>query len=657
MKTFAFSLWFLVVGCVGSNRAPIVADRDGGVEMSDAVADVGSPDSVDAVDSPLACVGDECVPPCESDEECDDGVACTGDLCDKGRCSHAPTHAACDDARACDGIERCDPLSPSRDARGCIVGIPIACDDGVDCTTDSCDDDSGECSSVVRDDACAEGQRCDRADDCVGDCATDGDCDDGMFCNGEERCDVAAGCVAGDPPTCDDGVECTADACDPLADACIAPPDHARCGDGDLCFADSGCRVVECFTDTDCDDGLYCDGVERCVRDRCMLGHAPDCADDVACTVDLCDEGADACAHVENDRACDDGNFCNGGEFCDVSDGCLVGEPPTCDDTNACTSDACDDGRGACTHVSIAAACDDGQFCNGAERCDVVLGCTMGLVPICDDGVSCTADSCDDDAGGCMHVPDDATCGDGIYCDGAEVCDKFAGCVAGPMPTCDDGVECTSDRCDVARDACVHDAPDRDVDGHRDLACGGDDCDDADAGAHPGAGERCNGRDDDCDGMVDEALGQSSCGVGACNRVVDNCAGGAPQMCMPGAPAPEFCNRADDDCNGAVDDHVCGNAACEAACGETACSCAADCGPTCGDGCCTGGETCGSCFTDCHLPGAICCPGRMRCNGANIEQCSADGAQWSPGGRCTNGCLMMGPNGACCARPDGGGCA
>jgi hypothetical protein len=43
---------------------------------------------------------------------------------------------------------------------------------------------------------------------------------------------------------------------------------------------------------------------------------------------------------------------------------------------------------------------------------------------------------------------------------------------------------------------------DRDGDG---FAC--DDCDDRDAGVHPGAAEACNQRDDDCSGVVDDAAG------------------------------------------------------------------------------------------------------------------------------------------------------
>jgi N-acetylneuraminic acid mutarotase len=47
-------------------------------------------------------------------------------------------------------------------------------------------------------------------------------------------------------------------------------------------------------------------------------------------------------------------------------------------------------------------------------------------------------------------------------------------------------------------------ATDADGDGHR--VCEGD-CDDLDPAAHPGAAEACDGQDDDCDGIVDEACG------------------------------------------------------------------------------------------------------------------------------------------------------
>jgi uncharacterized protein (TIGR03382 family) len=48
--------------------------------------------------------------------------------------------------------------------------------------------------------------------------------------------------------------------------------------------------------------------------------------------------------------------------------------------------------------------------------------------------------------------------------------------------------------------------PDADGDGYLDVACGGTDCADADPAVYPGATEICdNGRDDDCDGLIDQA--------------------------------------------------------------------------------------------------------------------------------------------------------
>lgn len=46
------------------------------------------------------------------------------------------------------------------------------------------------------------------------------------------------------------------------------------------------------------------------------------------------------------------------------------------------------------------------------------------------------------------------------------------------------------------------DCVDADADGYEDEACGGDDCDDGDAEVHPGAGELCDLKDNDCGGSL-----------------------------------------------------------------------------------------------------------------------------------------------------------
>ncbi|MDP2310815.1 MAG: polysaccharide lyase family 7 protein [Pseudomonadota bacterium] len=96
------------------------------------------------------------------------------------------------------------------------------------------------------------------------------------------------------------------------------------------------------------------------------------------------------------------------------------------------------------------------------------------------------------------------------------------------VPTDDTGCPASLEVCDGVDNDCnglVDDFPedggvwyaDVDGDGHGDasspiLACeapagavaGSDDCEDADPAIHPGAGEICNGLDDDCDGALDD---------------------------------------------------------------------------------------------------------------------------------------------------------
>jgi hypothetical protein len=128
---------------------------------------------------------------------------------------------------------------------------------------------------------------------------------------------------------------------------------------------------------------------------------------------------------------------------------------------------------------------------------------------------------------------------------------------------------------------------DADGDGHGDpatgpfLRCGpsaglsatADDCDDADPLVFPGAIEACNGRDDNCNGLIDEGLGTTmtwpdldgdghgdargtgELGCATSKRAAnhDDCDDSDPHV-FPGAP--EICDQKDDDCDGQVDEGV-----------------------------------------------------------------------------------------------------
>ncbi len=153
-----------------------------------------------------------------------------------------------------------------------------------------------------------------------------------------------------------------------------------------------------------CSDGLFCNGVETCIDGQCIDGAAPNCDDGITCTVDTCDEATDACINAAQDSRCDNGLFCDGAETCNAASGCVTGTAP-------CPGQLCDEPTDTCVDVDCLtdANCSDGLFCNGVETC-VANVCVPGTPIVCDDGVACTADSCDENANVCVFVPDNGSC-------------------------------------------------------------------------------------------------------------------------------------------------------------------------------------------------------------------------------------------------------
>jgi hypothetical protein len=165
-----------------------------------------------------------------------------------------------------------------------------------------------------------------------------------------------------------------------------------------------------CEVDSDCDDGLFCNGAETCNvgTGTCQAGTPVECGDDgISCTDDECDEQTDSCKSTPNDANCDDGLFCNGAETCDASQDCQAGAAPNCDDGVSCTDDSCNEGSDSCDNIANDANCDNGQFCDGVETCDPALDCQVGPGDPCAPGEICDEvnDSCDN-----ICAPKNASC-------------------------------------------------------------------------------------------------------------------------------------------------------------------------------------------------------------------------------------------------------
>lgn len=292
----------------------------------------------------LVSEGGECV----QHWDCVEGTACEADPPDSPtlRClAPAQDGDRCGGSRTCDVDLFCtdnETCAPAIAAGGDCVNDPLG---GRECVVGTfCDeDDTGLCQPLLAEDSA---------------CADDGQCEDGLFCEGADS--------LADPPvlgTCAPIPAAVADRqpCDPAADVCAQLCSTCRpesAGGPTLCL-DRGAAGAYCEDDDACRNGFACDlGTNECTAlppsELPGLGEACDPnegCDEGFCAGGSCVEGNDGDPCDPDYLECADDNIC-----------VVVGTAGTCNAPPA-VGEAC-----------LEEQCAADAFCNASGQCEALRG-------------------------------------------------------------------------------------------------------------------------------------------------------------------------------------------------------------------------------------------------------------------------------------------
>jgi len=203
-----------------------------------------------------------------------------------------------------------------------------------------------------------------------------------------------------------------------------------------------------------------CGTVNGCVND------GDDCDDTVESGVSINPDATEICDGVDNncingidesgDALCDNTLFCDGAETCQGISGCQDEADPVCNDGIACSDDFCNNEISNCDadfsececFNGLDSECTDNNVCNGAEICNLLtLMCEAGTGLSCNDNNICNGiETCDSIIGCQSGTP--LVCTDNNVCNGIETCDSIIGCQSGTPLVCESSDFCIDDSCD-----------------------------------------------------------------------------------------------------------------------------------------------------------------------------------------------------------------
>lgn len=300
------------------------------------------------------------------------------------------------------------------------TGTLNTCSDGLNCTVDVCNEATdacditisvgcvvdGECRGLLADNP---GNACQQCNPLFNASAWSNKppgafCSDGAFCTVNDACNGSGSCASA-PRVCSDGITCTVDVCNEGSDQCVYTL-GGGCIIGGVCYAAddedplNSCHVCTPGTSTsawtnkapgaDCDDGLFCTEDDSCSAQAICTGAQISCDDLDTCTVDICNELAQGCDNTI-ELGCTINNDCVAPLGVNPANPCEVCVPSL-------------DPIGWTLRVNNE-VCDDGVWCTTGDTCGVA-GVCLGQVRNCDDGISCTLNTCNELTHRCDTVPD-----------------------------------------------------------------------------------------------------------------------------------------------------------------------------------------------------------------------------------------------------------
>ena len=454
----------------------------------------------------------------------------------------------------------------------CVAGV-LECQ-GTDPQAELCNGDDDDCDGEA-DEGFPDTDKDGIADCLEGDKDGDGIADSEDNCPfkhnpGQEDFDLD---TLGDPCDPDDDNDLWADEKDcapvdpvshPGADELCDGKDNDCNGVVDQGYPDSDTDGIKNCIDPDDDNDTFVDEIDCAPLDAAIFPGAPekcdgkdnDCdnqtdedfadldGDGEADCVDSdldgdgVDDSLDNCPKVENPEQLDfdqDGF----GDLCDIDDD-GDGIPDQLDNClmlfNPGQQDADGDGDGdACDEDA-----DGDGVVDGEDNCPITANPGQADLDLDGAGDACDLD---DDGDGDPDATDCAPLDAAVHHGAAELCNGLDdNCVFGE----DEGF---SDADLDGLKNCID--QDDDNDGDPDET----DCAPLNATIGANAVETCDGLDNDCDGKVDEGLGEVQCGKGICTHSQPKCVGGNQVVCDPWDGAQlETCNGQDDDCDGLTDE-------------------------------------------------------------------------------------------------------